>query len=91
MTTEYCIAEQQLARTYRGVPELSWVLPDPDVTIVSVTVGDYGGDSWCDVITLSDARVVLVNVTDGETVACLYASDAAAWDCAPLMQLEEAV
>lgn len=67
----------------------SWDLPDPDATIVSVTVGDYGGDSWCDVITLSDGRVVLVNVTDGETVACLYASDAAAWDCAPIMELTE--
>ena len=88
MTTDYYIAEQQLARTYHGVPELAWMLPDPDVAIVSVTVGDYGGDSYCDVITLSDARVVLVNVTDGEIVACLYASDAAAWDCAPLMQLE---
>ena len=89
MTTDYYIAEQQLARTYHGIPEMAWTLPDPDVSIVSVTVGDYGGDSWCDVITLSDGRVVLVNVTDGETVACLYAYDAAAWDCAPIMELTE--
>lgn len=75
MTTDYYIAEQQLARTYHGIPELAWMLPDPDVSIVSVALDvDLGGDEPVDIITLSDGRVALVGWYDDSVLAYLYAN-----------------
>lgn len=74
MTTDYYIAEQQLARTYHDRPEYAWMLPDPDATIDRVCLDvDLGGDEPVDMIILSDGRVVVVGLYDGSIVAQIFA------------------
>jgi hypothetical protein len=59
--TTYTIAESQLVREFHYRPETAWYLPRGEgVTVVNLEVGDFGGQQFADVLTLSDGRVAVV-------------------------------
>ena len=64
MSTTYTIADGNvLVELFHGIPADSWEFSEPAAEIESVTVGDFGGQCFCDVLVLSDGRTILKTVS----------------------------
>ena len=81
------INHSQLPVTFNGQPDIVWKLPN-NTDIQSVNVLDLKGDELCNVLTLTDNRIVLITVTDGELIAGIYSDIDSAYNGIAIDELE---